>query len=97
MASLNSFTFEIGCQPCFVDNNKALFHKWGEKSFPIDESPLIGGHPAGFVKTTIGIVEFADGTVKEVANTPTESISVCLLSVLFLRTANTSVGTDREE
>ena len=54
-------------RPCYVDGKKALFHKWSDRAEAIAESPMIGGHPAGIIKWTVGIVEFEDGTVKEKA------------------------------
>lgn len=45
---------------------KALFHCWNHRSEVVGESPLRGGHPGGQVSATFAIVEFEDGTVKEV-------------------------------
>lgn len=45
---------------------KALFHCWNHRSKVIGESLLRGGHPGGQVSATFAIVEFEDGTVKEV-------------------------------
>lgn len=53
-------------RPCFVNGEKALFHRWSDYSQVVAESLLKGGHPAGVVKATVGIVEFEDGTVKKV-------------------------------
>lgn len=53
-------------RPCFVDGKRALFHRWEDKAQVIGESPLAGGHSAGQLWVVVGIVEFEDGTVKEV-------------------------------
>ena len=45
---------------------KGLFHCWNHRSEVVGESPLRGGHPGGQVSATFAIVEFEDGTVKEV-------------------------------
>ena len=62
------------CRPCEVSffsqegyvTRKALFHQWAERAVLIGESPLVGGHPSGVEKWTVGIVEFEDGSVQEV-------------------------------
>lgn len=45
---------------------KALFHCWSHRSELYDASPMIGGHPAGQVSGTFAIVEYEDGTIREV-------------------------------
>lgn len=45
---------------------KALFHCWSHRSKVVGESYLCGGHAAGQVSGTFAIVEFEDGTVKEI-------------------------------
>ena len=45
---------------------KALFHCWSHKSELVGESPCYGGHPAGQISETFGIVEYEDGTIREV-------------------------------
>lgn len=52
---------------CEVDGKKALFHKWNDYSQVVEESPLIGGAPAGEIKYTLGLVEFENGVVDEVS------------------------------
>lgn len=52
---------------CVVDGQKTLFHRWHEFCNVVGASPMIGGAPAGQVKYTLGIVEFEDGHVEEVA------------------------------
>ena len=56
-------------RPCIIGGDgglKALFHCWCHKSEAVSESPLRGGHPAGIISSTFGIVEFEDGKVQEV-------------------------------
>lgn len=61
-------------RPCIVttkkgrgyERKKALFHCWNFRSELHGASPLIGGHSAGQVSETFGIVEYEDGTVHEV-------------------------------
>lgn len=48
------------------EKRKALFHCWSHRSEIVGESLLRGGHAAGQVSGTFAIVEFEDGTVKEV-------------------------------
>lgn len=48
---------------------KALFHCWDFRSELYGASPLIGGHSAGQVSRTFGIVEYEDGTIHEVEPT----------------------------
>ena len=45
---------------------KALFHCWSHKSELVGEPPCYGGHPAGQISQTFGIVEYEDGTIREV-------------------------------
>ena len=50
-------------RPCIVDDHKALFHIWTEKSYPVEASPLMGGAPAGQINYLYGVVEYEDGSV----------------------------------
>lgn len=52
-------------RPCFVKGKKALFHCWEPKMQVVGESMLRGGHSAGQLAVTVGIVEYDDGTVHE--------------------------------
>lgn len=52
---------------CEVDGQKGLFHRWHEFCKVVEASPMIGGAPAGQIKYTLGIVEFKDGHIEEVA------------------------------
>ena len=45
---------------------KALFHGWVQNKIVVEPSPMIGGGPGVTVAYTLGIVEFSDGTVKQV-------------------------------
>lgn len=62
----------VKLRPCMVIDNKigkprrAFFHCWNHRSTVVGASVLKGGHPAGQVSETWGIVEFEDGEVKEV-------------------------------
>lgn len=63
---MNSIVIKTEKRPCYIEGKRAIFHRWSERAAAINESPMIGGHPGGFIKWTAGIVEFEDGTVKEV-------------------------------
>lgn len=52
---------------CIVDNRNAFFHKWVTRKNVVEPSPLIGGHPGGQIQFELGIIEFEDGTIAEVA------------------------------
>lgn len=51
---------------CKVEGKKALFHRWNEHCDVVEPSPMIGGTPGGQIKYITGIVEFEDGSIKEV-------------------------------
>lgn len=53
-------------RPCTVDNMKALFHRWEDKSWIVPPSPMVGGHPGGEVRGVFAIVEMEDGSIREV-------------------------------
>ena len=57
-------------RPCIVKrkdgDKKALFHRWSAYSEIHAPSPMVSGHPGGVVCSTLGIVEYDDGTVEEV-------------------------------
>lgn len=53
-------------RPCFVDGKKALFHKWNDRAEVQAPGFAIGSSPGGQLKATFGLVEFEDGTVREV-------------------------------
>lgn len=53
-------------RPCYVDGEKALFHGWVQNKRVVEPSPMIGGGQGETVAYTLGIVEFSDGTVKQV-------------------------------
>ena len=55
--------------PCVVqeaEEHKGYFHRWSERYWAVGESPMVGGHSAGQMSATVGIVEYEDGTVHEV-------------------------------
>ena len=68
MASLSSNVTLLTSEyrPCIVGGKGALFHRWNQFCNVVGESALRGGAPAGQISFTTGIVEFTDGTVKEV-------------------------------
>ena len=67
MAGLGDLTIKTSeYRPCLVKGEKALFHRWSDESNVVGESPIHGGHAAGTVRFTLGIVEMEDGQVKQV-------------------------------
>lgn len=44
-------------RPCYIDNRKAIFHRWVETSFPKDK---------GFILQTLALVEYEDGHVAQI-------------------------------
>lgn len=67
MSSLSSeITISTEKRLCVVDGKKALFHNWAEISYPIAESVMRGGPPAGQVSYVVALVEYEDGTVEKV-------------------------------
>ena len=67
MAGINSeITISTEKRLCVVDGKKALFHNWAEISYPVGESPMIGGPSAGQVSYVVALVEYEDGTVEKV-------------------------------
>lgn len=68
MASLNNeIIIKSELRPCFVKDKKALFHKWNEFSKPVPGGITPIDPPPGEIKYTLGMVEYEDGTVEEVA------------------------------
>lgn len=49
-----------------AEEHKGYFHRWSERYWTVGESPMVGGHSAGQMSATVGIVEYEDGTVHEV-------------------------------
>lgn len=45
---------------CEVNGELGYFHTWATVSYPIEPSPMIGGHPGGIVSSVYGVVEFPD-------------------------------------
>lgn len=58
-------TIKIGfkLRPCIVNQQRALFHCWEQKSEIIPPSPMVGGHSGGAVNQILGIIEREDGTI----------------------------------
>lgn len=52
---------------CEVNGEKAYFHRWNTHANVVEPSPMIGGAPGGQIQYTLGIVEFEDGRIEEVA------------------------------
>lgn len=68
MAGLNNeIIIKSELRPCFVKNKKALFHKWNEFSKPVPGGITTIDPPPGQITYTLGMVEYEDGTVEEVA------------------------------
>lgn len=57
---------EVELRPCMVEEKRALFHKWSDKSRIVEPSMMIGGHQGGVLKFTVGIVEYENGEIDEV-------------------------------
>ena len=53
-------------RPCYVNEEKALFHRWEDKSKIVEPSVMVGGHNGGVLKYTVAIVEYENGRVAEV-------------------------------
>lgn len=56
MASLDSISIAIERRPCYVDGRKAMFHQW------VQDAPRLSS--VGSLVSTLGIVEYEDGTVE---------------------------------
>ena len=67
MAKLDStITITHEVRPCLICDQKALFHRWEDKSQIIEPSVMVGGHNGGVLKYTVAIVEYENGRVAEV-------------------------------
>lgn len=53
-------------RPCYADGKKALFHRWTEEAYVLPPAILKGGHSGGQIKTTLAIVEYEDGFIREI-------------------------------
>lgn len=51
---------------CYVNGEKALFHRWTENRQIIEPSAHKGGHSGGVISFTRAIVEFESGNIAEV-------------------------------
>lgn len=61
-----SFKIDIPRRPCYVGEERALFHGWFQESQIVPPSNLIGGHNGGVVSAVLGVVEFGNGKVRKV-------------------------------
>ena len=52
---------------CMVNERKAMFHCWQPVSEVLSPSPMRGGHQGGTLRYTVGIIEYENGEVEEVA------------------------------
>lgn len=52
-----------GLRPCLVNGEKHLFHRWIERRWMVEASPLIDGHPAGLCASVLALVENKSGEV----------------------------------
>lgn len=66
MAGLNGTITFSEYRPCIVNGEKCIFHRWEDRAEVIGESPFCGGHPGGQLRNVFGIIEFENGTVKEI-------------------------------
>lgn len=53
-------------RPCIVSEQRALFHRWENKTQIVPPSPKAGGHGGGVLHFVMGIVENESGEVEEV-------------------------------
>ena len=44
----------------------AAFHMFSERSYPVEPSPMMGGHPGGVIKYPVAVVEYENGQIAEV-------------------------------
>lgn len=61
-----SFVVKGLVRPCMVSGRKHLFHRWMERRWLVDASPLQGGHPGGLCAMTMALVEDENGQMREV-------------------------------
>lgn len=54
---------EFKLRPCIVNQQRALFHCWEQRSEVVPSSPMVGGHSGGAVNPILGIIEREDGTI----------------------------------
>lgn len=64
MASNEFLIKTIAYRPCYVKGEKALFHQWAHVAHVRDA--IMTYQTPGQLSNVFGIVEFEDGTVKEV-------------------------------
>ena len=49
-----------------IEIKTAIFHGFFKRAYPIEPSPMIGGHHGGTIEYPVAVVEFEDGQVAEV-------------------------------
>lgn len=59
-------TKEEYLRPCMVNGRPSLFHRWIERRWVVEASPMVGGHPTGQCVMPLAIVEDQYGTIHEV-------------------------------
>ena len=67
MTGLDKMQFEITDEkrPCWYKGQKAMFHRWAQRSEIVAPSPMVGGHGGGTLYWIAGIIEFENGTICE--------------------------------
>lgn len=61
MAGFGNIEIKQELRLCSVNDRLGYFHCWEHYSLPVEESPLIGGAPAGVISYIRGVVEFPEG------------------------------------
>lgn len=54
-------------RPCIINGKKALFHRWTEFNKVVAGGITPIDPPPGQIKYTLGLIEYEDGQVEEVA------------------------------
>lgn len=63
LKDIGVFSVEEKLRPCYVEGEKALFHRWADRAETHGASLAQGGFPAGQYWQVFGIVEFESGLV----------------------------------
>ena len=64
-------------RPCLIGSEKALWHKWVDKSEIVPPSMLRGGHGGGMVADTFALIEYEGGSVQLVRATDVIFLDGC--------------------
>ena len=59
-----TITVKTELRVCIVNGQKALFHRWDQRSEIVEPSLMRGGHQCVVVQV-VGIIELEDGTIHE--------------------------------